>query len=132
MLYVLYSYMFGLGFGVFLIGTLFLTLLFDSLVGIENCRFLSNYSVMNWFGNYPVNRLGQVLVLAVFQLFLSIIVWILLDLFVPIDPCCWSFPYSDLFSVGFYLISIIISFFIVNCTWLLYLLFLGVRYSKHF
>lgn len=132
MLYVLYSYMFGLGFGVFLIGTLFLTLLFDSLVGIENCRFLSNYSVMNWFGNYPVNRLGQVLVLAVFQLFLSIIVWILLDLFVPIDPCCWSFPYSDLISVRFYLISIIISFFIVNCTWLLYLLFLGVRYSKHF
>jgi len=130
MIIVLYPLIFGIGFGVFYLGTILLTLLFDIVIGVENRQLVIRYGWMNWFGGNFVNRLAQVLVLAVLQFFLSIIVWILLGLFVPIDPCCWSFPYSDLFSTGFYLISIIISFFVVNCTWLLYLLFLGVKYSK--
>ena len=121
-----YEMIFGIGFLVFFVGTWLLRLFFDEIVGIEKDQFVHKNSKKNWSGK----RWVQVLLLVVLQFILSLILTGLQYSLYPgrNDPCCAQF--TDTVQVIYYYSSVIIVFFVVNSTWLLYLLFRGLKYSK--
>jgi hypothetical protein len=138
-LYVCYFCIWGLGFGVFFLGTLLLTLFFDWVVRVKMSQFVDEDSEKNWFEEYLVRRLQQVLLLAVIQFILSIIFLTLFGILYEIQYTSTMIitqyhpeDYLASIDVMLYANGAVLAFFDVNSAWGLYILYKGLKPLKKF